>query len=361
MISSDYRTHSEAIGRLSPRLGTRTEWEYCLSCCWGTSHRQLEDTGVAKLKAKITIGPSEQSWKETECQHEQNAPANTHSTMNLYEATRHLLQGQIFKVISVANSQLNHYGLDISPLKKKKIKTTETSMQHLSESGWTCTQCSPDRQDGTSVGEHEERMFYNRNWWEKLDYPRRWLFPLFNQGAKMHSSWSGWLSHGWLQSRLLLQWVLGEGRRSITGLKTLPFCADSDQWPLEKPVKQRALTYHGQAVSTHPCGTRTVAALPRLWRRSHDGAFLPGSLLDTTVFNTKNNSAVYIWAGNHHSQQWQPAESPERVWSLLTPAEIWRVIRTERAAAFRLHREARSVLQGATKSRGHPAPSHRPC
>jgi len=41
MISSDYKTHSEAIGRLSPQLGTWTEWEYCLSCSWGTSHRQL--------------------------------------------------------------------------------------------------------------------------------------------------------------------------------------------------------------------------------------------------------------------------------------------------------------------------------
>lgn len=70
MISSDYRTHSEAIGRPSPRLGTWIEWEYCLSCSWGTSHRQLEDTVVAKLKAKITITLSERSWKESDCQHE---------------------------------------------------------------------------------------------------------------------------------------------------------------------------------------------------------------------------------------------------------------------------------------------------
>lgn len=67
MISSDYRTHSEAIGRLSPQLGTWTE--HCLSCSWGTSHRQLEETVVAKWKAKITITLSEQSWKEIDRQH----------------------------------------------------------------------------------------------------------------------------------------------------------------------------------------------------------------------------------------------------------------------------------------------------
>ena len=70
VISSDYRTHSKAIGRPLLQLGTQIEWEHCLSCSWGTSHRQLEDTAVANLEAKITASLSEWSQKESDCQHE---------------------------------------------------------------------------------------------------------------------------------------------------------------------------------------------------------------------------------------------------------------------------------------------------
>ena len=33
-------------------------------------------------------------------------------------------------------------------------------------------------------------------WWEKIKYPRGWVFPLFSQEVKMHLNLSGWLSHG---------------------------------------------------------------------------------------------------------------------------------------------------------------------
>lgn len=50
----------------------------------------------------------------------------------------------------------------------------ETSTHQLSESGLDCTQCFPNRQGGTSAGEHQQRMSYDRNWgcplgcWEEM-------------------------------------------------------------------------------------------------------------------------------------------------------------------------------------------------
>lgn len=69
MSSSDYRILSKAIGRPLLQQGTWTEREHCLSCSWGTSPRQLEDSAVANSKAKLTITPSQWSQKESNCQH----------------------------------------------------------------------------------------------------------------------------------------------------------------------------------------------------------------------------------------------------------------------------------------------------
>lgn len=124
-------------------------------------------------------------------------------------------------------------------------------------------------------------------WWEKTIYPRDCVFPVFSQEVKMCSSLSGWLSHGDFRpgSCYSACWERAEGASQNW---KLPFCANSDQWPWESPVKQRLVTSHGQASSQHPCGACRHGG----WGGS---TLRPGSATDhTTGFSSQGVPSTWL-------------------------------------------------------------------
>lgn len=115
------------------------------------------------------------------------------------------------------------------------------------------------------------------NWWQKINYPRGWVFPLFSQEVKMHSSLSGCLSHGDFRagSHYSGCWERAKGALQNWKLPHFVLTATSDLGRASSSRDRLCLTAKPAAnvpagpVSTESGeGARSAPAVPRVTQQS---------------------------------------------------------------------------------------------